>query len=115
MRYRLCLPGPPCGECVLLSHCPSCLRRWPKTVIIVSHARQFLNETCTDIVHLKSKKLTTYRGTYDNFEKQLYEHIRNQRSQAEGIERQKKHIQVWKLPSGHIVVASNDMEMLCAP
>uniref|UniRef100_A0A061S0S1 ATP-binding cassette, subfamily F, member 3 n=1 Tax=Tetraselmis sp. GSL018 TaxID=582737 RepID=A0A061S0S1_9CHLO len=71
------------------------LTRWPKTVLIVSHAREFLNSVCTDIIHLKSKKLTTYRGTYDNFEKQLREHIRNQRSQAESVERQKKHIQAF--------------------
>lgn len=69
------------------------LVKWPKTVLIVSHAREFLNSVCTDIVHLKSRKLASYRGTYDNFEKQLHEHIRNQRSQAEGIAREKKHIQ----------------------
>jgi len=71
------------------------LIKWPKTVLIVSHARSFLNCVCTDIVHLKSRKLASFRGTYDNFEKQLHEQIRNQRSQAEGVERQKKHIQAF--------------------
>lgn len=34
---------------------------WPKTLLIVSHAREFLNTVCTDILHLHSRKLTTYK------------------------------------------------------
>jgi hypothetical protein len=36
--------------------------RWPKTVLLVSHAREFLNATCTDIIHLHSRTLTSYKG-----------------------------------------------------
>lgn len=28
------------------------LRSFPNTVVVVSHAREFLNEVCTDIIHL---------------------------------------------------------------
>jgi ATP-binding cassette, subfamily F, member 3 len=45
------------------------LLRWPRTVLLVSHAREFLNSVCTDIIHLQSRTLTSYRGTYDNFVK----------------------------------------------
>lgn len=38
---------------------PRC--RWPKTLIVVSHAREFLNTVCTDILHLHSRSITTYR------------------------------------------------------
>lgn len=38
------------------------LVRWPKTLLVVSHAREFLNAVCTDTIHLHSKKLVTYKG-----------------------------------------------------
>ncbi len=33
---------------------PSCsyLQRWKKTLLVVSHAQNFLNNVCTDIIHL---------------------------------------------------------------
>jgi ATPase subunit of ABC transporter with duplicated ATPase domains len=37
------------------------LTRWPKTLLIVSHAREFLNAVCTDILHLHSRKLMAYK------------------------------------------------------
>ena len=49
------------------------LLKWKKTVLLVSHAREFLNAVCTDIIHLHSRSLTTFRGTYDNFVKTLNE------------------------------------------
>jgi ATPase subunit of ABC transporter with duplicated ATPase domains len=49
------------------------LLKWKKTVLLVSHAREFLNAVCTDIIHLHSRRLTTFRGTYDNFVKALNE------------------------------------------
>ena len=35
------------------------------TIIIVSHARDFLNAVCDEIMHLQGKKLTYYRGNFD--------------------------------------------------
>ena len=32
------------------------------TLVVVSHARHFLNEVVTDVVHFHQGKLTTYRG-----------------------------------------------------
>jgi len=37
----------------------------------VSHAREVLNEVCTDITHLNHQKLKFYKGNYDTYE-QLY-------------------------------------------
>jgi ATP-binding cassette subfamily F protein 3 len=31
------------------------LVRWPKTLLVVSHAREFLNAVTTDILHLHSR------------------------------------------------------------
>ena len=36
---------------------------WPKTLLVVSHAREFLNAVTTDTIHLHSRKLTMYKGT----------------------------------------------------
>lgn len=36
--------------------------KWPKTLLVVSHAREFLNAVTTDTIHLHSKKLTVYKG-----------------------------------------------------
>lgn len=32
------------------------LRQWPMTLVVVSHARDFLNAVVTDIIHLQGKK-----------------------------------------------------------
>jgi len=45
------------------------LINWPKTVLLVSHARSFLNNVCTDIIHYDNLKLVYYKGNYDNFER----------------------------------------------
>lgn len=39
------------------------------TVIIVSHARDFLNVTVDEIIYFFNQKLTYFRGNFDNFEK----------------------------------------------
>jgi ATPase subunit of ABC transporter with duplicated ATPase domains len=31
------------------------LIQWPKTLLVVSHAREFLNAVCTDMLHLHSR------------------------------------------------------------
>lgn len=49
------------------------VRRYPHTVIIISHDRDLLNEAVNSIVHLEYKKLTFYRGSFDQFEKQRAE------------------------------------------
>lgn len=49
------------------------------TVIVVSHAREFLNVVCTDIVHFKDNKLHYFKGDYDSFESVRNEKIKNQK------------------------------------
>ncbi|GJS41293.1 ABC transporter F family member 4 [Tanacetum coccineum] len=44
------------------------LCRWKKTLIVVSHNRDFLNTICSEIIHLHDLKLHTYRGNFDDFE-----------------------------------------------
>ena len=46
------------------------VRRYPHTVIIISHDRDLLNRAVNSIVHLERKKLVFYRGPFDQFERQ---------------------------------------------
>lgn len=71
------------------------LQAWPKTLLIVSHARDFLNSVCTDIVHLHSRKLVHFKGDYDSFEAQLAERNRCNEKRAEAADRKKKHMQAF--------------------
>ncbi|KAG0591226.1 hypothetical protein M758_1G156000 [Ceratodon purpureus] len=71
------------------------LVKWPKTLIVVSHAREFLNSVVTDILHLQNQKIVTYKGDYDTFERTRDERIRNQMKAHEANERTRGHIQAF--------------------
>ncbi|KAI3822091.1 hypothetical protein L1987_09672 [Smallanthus sonchifolius] len=71
------------------------LTKWPKTFIVVSHAREFLNTVVTDILYLQNQKLTTYKGDYDTFERTRAEHLKNQQKAFESNERSREHMQAF--------------------
>ncbi|TAK99202.1 MAG: ABC transporter ATP-binding protein [Rhodospirillaceae bacterium] len=43
------------------------LRRYPGTILLVSHDRDLLNRAVDEILHLENGKLTLYQGGYDRF------------------------------------------------
>jgi len=45
------------------------LKKYPHTIIIISHDRELLNESVEMIAHLEHRNITAYRGGYDVFEK----------------------------------------------
>ncbi|CAM6103659.1 unnamed protein product [Calypogeia fissa] len=53
------------------------LMRWKKTLIVVSHDRDFLNSVSTDIIHLHDQKLHFYKGNFAAFE-EMYEQKRRE-------------------------------------
>lgn len=69
------------------------LINWSKTLIIVSHQRDFLNAVATDIIHLHNKSLEYYRGNYDQYEKLRNERLRQQQKAHDAQQLQRKHIQ----------------------
>eukprot|EP00026_Physarum_polycephalum_P002944 Phypoly_transcript_02953.p1 GENE.Phypoly_transcript_02953~~Phypoly_transcript_02953.p1 ORF type:complete len:720 (+),score=154.84 Phypoly_transcript_02953:428-2587(+) len=71
------------------------LASWDKTLVIVSHQRDFLNAVCTDIIHLNNKKLDFYRGNYDSYEKVRNDRLKNQQKQHEAQDKQRKHMQAF--------------------
>jgi ATP-binding cassette, subfamily F, member 3 len=46
------------------------------TVVIVSHARDFLNQCVDEIIEFGNQKLTYYRGDFDTYEKTKNEKIK---------------------------------------
>nr|KAG5692451.1 hypothetical protein BaRGS_010161 [Batillaria attramentaria] len=71
------------------------LQDWPKTILVVSHDRQFLNAVATDILHLHSQRLDTYRGNYEVFHKTREEKLKNQIKEYEAQKQYRDHIQVF--------------------
>lgn len=75
---------------------PSCclLQTWQSTILVVSHDRNFLNAVATDIIHLHSQRLDTYRGDFENFMKIKEERLKNQQREYEAQQQYREHIQV---------------------
>ncbi|PPS05507.1 hypothetical protein GOBAR_AA15141 [Gossypium barbadense] len=66
------------------------LFRWKKTLVVVSHDRDFLNTVCTDIIHLHDFKLQFYRGNFDDFESGYEQRRKEMNKKFEIYEKQVK-------------------------
>ena len=66
----------------------SYLQKWKKTLLIVSHDQDFLNNVCSDIIHLDQHKLFYYQGNYNKFKKMYMQRFRQQ--DKEYTEQQKR-------------------------
>ena len=71
------------------------LGKYPGTVLVISHDRHMLNKVVDSIIHLEGRKLTFYRGNYDNFERQRAEKRELIEKAREKMEAQKKHMMVF--------------------
>jgi ATP-binding cassette subfamily F protein 3 len=69
------------------------LNSWPYTLIVVSHARDFINNIATDIVHLTNTKLYYYKGNYDDFERSRSERAKLLSKQKVFQEKKMDHMQ----------------------
>src|SRR5690606_28541407 len=69
------------------------LSRYPHTVLLISHDRDLLNRAVNSIVHLDQKKLTYWRGGYDQFERQRAEQMELQEKGRVKQEAARKHLQ----------------------
>jgi len=67
--------------------------RYPHTVLLISHDRDLLNRAVSSIVHLDQKKLTFWRGGYDQFERQRSEQLALQEKNRVKQEAARKHLQ----------------------
>ncbi|MGB3536850.1 MAG: ABC-F family ATP-binding cassette domain-containing protein [Mesorhizobium sp.] len=67
--------------------------KYPHTVLLISHDRDLLNRAVNSIVHLDQKKLTFWRGGYDQFERQWTEQRELQEKGRVKQEAARKHLQ----------------------
>ncbi|WP_157015216.1 ABC-F family ATP-binding cassette domain-containing protein [Mesorhizobium xinjiangense] len=71
----------------------SYVARYPHTVLLISHDRDLLNRAVNSIVHLDQRKLTFWRGGYDQFERQRAEQLELQEKSRVKREAQRKHME----------------------
>ncbi|KAL1462188.1 hypothetical protein WDU94_014048 [Cyamophila willieti] len=69
------------------------LQNWPTTLLVVSHDRHFLDSVPTDIFHLHSQRIDTYRGNYEAFDKIKTEKLKNQQREIEAQRMHREHVQ----------------------
>jgi ATP-binding cassette, subfamily F, member 1 len=68
------------------------LRNWKKTLLIVSHDQSFLDNVCTDIIHLDQQKLFYYKGNYTSHKKMLIQKRKEQLKEYEKQEKKKREL-----------------------
>jgi ATP-binding cassette subfamily F protein 3 len=69
------------------------LKRYPGTLIIISHDRDFLDEIVNVIVHIDERKLKRYSGNYSGFERQRAASLVLAAAAYEKQQRQRAHLQ----------------------
>lgn len=67
--------------------------KYPHTVLLISHDRDLLNRAVNSIVYLDQKKLSFWRGGYDQFERQIAEQRELQEKGRVKQEAARKHLQ----------------------
>ena len=71
------------------------LKRYPHTLLVVSHDKDFLDEVCDHILHLDRGKMTLYRGNYANFARQRAEKAMLAEKEADKLAAQRAHLQAF--------------------
>ena len=71
------------------------LRRYPGTVLLVSHDRDLLNRVVEEILHLEGAKLTLYTGGYDRFERTRRMRLEQDAKLRDKQEAQRRHIRAF--------------------
>jgi len=69
------------------------LKRYPGTLIIISHDRDFLDEIVNVVVHIDERKLKRYSGNYSSFERQRAAAMVLAASALEKQQRTKAHLE----------------------
>ena len=69
------------------------LRRYPGTLIVISHDRDFLDGVVKAVVHIDQRKLRRYTGDYSSFETQRAQAVVLAAAQLEKQARERAHLQ----------------------
>ncbi|MEW6677796.1 MAG: ATP-binding cassette domain-containing protein [Pseudomonadota bacterium] len=92
------------------------LKRYPGTLIIISHDRDFLDGVVNVVAHIDQKKLTRYGGNYSQFEKQRAINLALGQAAFEKQSRERAHLQSFidrfKAKASKAKQAQSRMKML---
>ena len=69
------------------------LLKYPGTLLLISHDREFLDNVCTHTLHLHGGKAKLYTGDYTAFERQRSEQLRLQQITHEKTQAERAHLQ----------------------
>ena len=69
------------------------LLKYPGTLLLISHDREFLDGVSTHTLHLHDGKAKLYTGDYTSFERQRAEHLRLQQITHEKMQAERAHLQ----------------------
>lgn len=76
------------------------LKKWEKTLVLVSHSQDFLNGVCTNMLDMRLQKLTLYGGNYDSYVKTRAELETNQMKQYNKQQEEIAHIKKFIASAG---------------
>ncbi|MCA3595095.1 MAG: ATP-binding cassette domain-containing protein [Methylobacterium sp.] len=71
------------------------LKRYPHTLVVISHDRDFLDEVTDHTLHMDRGKLTLYRGGYSSFARQRAEKAALAEKAAEKQAAERAHLQAF--------------------
>ena len=69
------------------------IKRYPGTMLLISHDREFLDETVDQIAYLHRQRIELYTGNYSAFERIKAERLAEQQSNYEKQQREIRHMQ----------------------
>ena len=69
------------------------LKKYPGTLLLISHDRDFLDSVMTHIAHIEHQAMTLYSGNYSQFERVRAEQLSQQQVLYERQQQEIKHIQ----------------------
>jgi len=76
------------------------LKKWDRTLILVSHSMDFLNGVCTNMIDMRMKQLIYYGGNYDSYMKTRSEQETNQMKAYAKQQEEIKHIKQFIASAG---------------
>lgn len=76
------------------------LKRFDRTLVLVSHSQDFLNGVCSNMIDMRQKKLMMYGGNYDSYIKTRTEQETNQMKQYNKQQEEIAHIKKFIASAG---------------
>ncbi|ORY71032.1 P-loop containing nucleoside triphosphate hydrolase protein [Pseudomassariella vexata] len=76
------------------------LKKWDRTLVLVSHSQDFLNGVCTNMIDMRKQQLMYYGGNFDSYTKTRSEQEANQMKAYEKQQTEIEHIKKFIASAG---------------